>query len=78
MISQEQLDAKVQGIKKILDFTKDLGELLDDQVFVLTAWEFWKDGRDWENGIPELAEGRDPILKTRELCVQALKNIFGY
>ena len=80
MITQEQLETKVEVFIKDIQTndTSDITQLADDQIFALTAWSFWKDGMDWDQGIQSIAEGTDPVLKTREQCILTLKSIFGY
>jgi hypothetical protein len=78
-MTPQQLEAKILVIcDKFRNRQIVLEEMTDDEIFAWLAYGFWKDGMDWNKGVPEIAEGKDPILKTRELCIQALKNIFGY
>lgn len=80
MITQEQLEAKVTALGGPNN-CEDLSTLTDDQVFALLAWELWKDGMDWNQGVPEIAEGkftRNNLFNTREGCVLFLKSTFGY
>jgi hypothetical protein len=79
-MTPEQLEVKVKVFIDDIQTndTSDITQLADDQVFALIAYKFWKDGMDWDNGIPEMADGEDPIIRTREEAIHALKNIFGY
>jgi hypothetical protein len=79
MITQEQLEVKAKEIIfRLLGDGGSLENLSDDELFALVAYELWKDGMDWDQGIPEYAEGKDPIIKNRLTAIQLLKNTFGY
>lgn len=56
----------------------DLPTLRDDQIFALLAWEFWKDGMDWELGISNIAEGKSALYPTRASAIHILKVVFDY
>jgi hypothetical protein len=71
----EQLEAKVKAIQA-KEFS--LEELPDDELFALVAWEMWKDGMDWDQGVSNMAEGKVLGMNTRENCIHALKVMFGY
>jgi hypothetical protein len=86
-VTPEHLETKIKEIFPTITFPipaqlksqkLDLDKLSKDQIFTLTAWEFWKDGQDWDQGISDIAEGHDVILCDRAHCITALKNIFGY
>ena len=69
-----QLENKVHAIAG-----KDLSTLADDQIFAILAYELWKDGMDWDQGVSDLAEGKPNLqYKTREDCINFLKTVFGY
>lgn len=79
MLTQEQLEAKYQAVLKDrhpADLI--LGELHEDQVFTLLAWELWKDGMDWGPDLIEVAMGKNPSYPTREMAIQALAKVFSY
>jgi hypothetical protein len=77
-MTKKQLEAKIQTIHNTEGCRIDITKLNEDQVFALTAYELWKDGMDWDTGIPQIAEGKEPLYNTREKCMHILKAVFGY
>ena len=77
-MTQEELETKVQGVQRVLELSKDLNELLDDQIHALLAWEYWKDGADWNDLVVDMITGQYLPFNTRESAIKALKEIFGY
>ena len=76
-MTPQELDAKVKALPGYTG-NIDLFRLTDDQVFALLAWEFWRDGMDWNLGIPEIAMGQSASYPTRERAIHILKAVFGY
>ena len=77
-MTQEELETKVQGVQRVLELSPDLNELLDDQIHALLAWEYWKDGADWNDLVVDMITGQYLPFNTRESAIKALKEIFGY
>lgn len=77
-MTQKELEDKIRIIHQILGTNPDLGRLSDDQIYVLLAWEFRKDGMDWDMGVESIARGRHPLFNTRGSAVMQLQNVFGY
>ena len=86
MITQEQLEAKIKKlfpiefdpkVESLKDHPSDLElhTLSDENVFALLAWEMWKDGMDWDTGIPDIAEGKS---YTREDAITTLIYVYSY
>ena len=79
MITQEQLEAKYKAIvKNGHPADLKLSDLHDDEVFVLLAWELWKDGMDFGPDLIQIAMGQNPTYPTREQAVLALCRVFSY
>jgi hypothetical protein len=72
-MTQEELEVKAKAIPR-----DDITILTDDQLFILVAWEMFKDGMPWIAGVPRIAEGFHPLYNTREKCIHVLKICFGY
>jgi hypothetical protein len=73
-ITQEQLEEKVKAIQKGGE-NVSVNDLDNEDLFALLAWEMWKDGMDWDQGISDIAAGKSI---TREDATFNLINIFGY
>jgi hypothetical protein len=80
-MTPEQLETKVRSFYPADQHPNDcieLERLADDQIFALLAYEFWKDGMDWELGIEQIALGQTVSYNTREKCIHILKTVFCY
>jgi len=76
-MTPEQLEQKVNALKAP-NSKEGLEALADDQIFALLAYEFWKDGMDWDLGIEQIALGHTVSYNTREKCIHILVTVFGY
>jgi hypothetical protein len=56
----------------------NLDKLSDDQLHALLAWEFWKDGADWDDLVEDIATGQYLPFNTREAALDQLRKVYGY
>lgn len=76
-VTQQQFEAKIKEIKRGQG-TLDLNTLSNEDVFALLAWEYWKDGADWDDLVVDMITGQYLPFNTRETAIKALQDIFGY
>ncbi|MBE3087732.1 MAG: hypothetical protein IMZ61_16395 [Planctomycetes bacterium] len=55
-----------------------LDKLDDSQLHALLAWEFWKDGADWNDMVADIATGQYLPFNTRAATIDQLRKVFGY
>ena len=77
-MTQQELELKVKGIKARVDVADSLEVLAEDEIFLLLAYELWKDGMDWDQGVLEIAYGKNPLYNTREKAMHILTTVFLY
>jgi len=84
-LTQEQLIAVIVKLFPTLDHPSctclcglDLSNLTDEQVYALLAWEMWKDGMDWDQGVEDITTGQYLPFNTRQSAIDHLKTAFGY
>ena len=58
--------------------TSSITQLDDDQIHALLAWEFWKDGADWNDLVEDIATGQYLPFNTRVAAIDQLRKVYGY
>jgi hypothetical protein len=64
------------GKKPLKDL--ELNKLRNEDLHHLLAWEFWKDGADWDDFVEDIATGQYLPFNTREATIDQLRKVFGY
>jgi hypothetical protein len=79
-MTQEQLSGKVANtLARLLKLSLSMEDLPEDELWALLAWELWKDGRDWDEDLENIASGRGDIqFHHRSDAISYLKAVFGY